>query len=179
MIELKIYPTHPDIKLPSFATEQAACFDVAYQAAGKDSYSGYNRDNAPIVRTMNRDSQIVICPGDRILVPTGLILDIPKGFSVRLHPRSGLSTKKGIILGNTEGVIDSDYFDELAVVLTNVSEVNMIINDGDRVAQAEMVPVLDYKISLTETKPGQKTNRVGGLGSTGISDEKKSEAPQK
>ena len=167
MNRLNIYKTHPDIVLPKFATKQAACFDLSFQAAGKVEYLGYNAYNAPFSRVIH-DNRIVIMPGDRILVPTGLIFDIPAGYSVRIHARSGLSYKQGLVLANQEAVIDSDYIQETFVLLTNSSESRVYVNGGDRVAQAEMVKVEEYILWETMEAPIQKTDRIGGLGSTGI-----------
>lgn len=168
MNRLNVYKTHPDIVLPKFATKQAACFDLSFQAAGKTEYTGYNAFNAPLTRVLH-EGKIVIMPGDRILVPTGLIFDIPEGYSVRIHPRSGLSYKQGLVLANLEAVIDSDYTQETFVLLTNRSEVSIIINNGDRIAQAEMVKSEEYILWEIFEAPTQKTDRNGGLGSTGVS----------
>jgi dUTP pyrophosphatase len=170
MNRLSIYKTHPDIVLPKFATKQAACFDLSFQAAGKLEYSGYNMYNAPFTRPMSNNS-IRIMPGDRILIPTGLIFDIPKGYSVRIHPRSGLSYKQGLVLANLEAVIDSDYVQETFVILHNRSEVDQTIFNGDRIAQAEMVKSEEYVLWEIFEAPTQKTDRDGGLGSTGVASE--------
>jgi dUTP pyrophosphatase len=171
LTKLKIYKTHPDIFLPKFATEEAACFDIAAQYAGKHSYTGYNSQNAPFegVISTHSGNQITIMPGDRVLVPTGLIFDIPKGYSVRIHPRSGLSYKQGIVLANLEAVIDSDYYQETFIILTNTSVNKVRISNGDRIAQAELVKSVSYTIEETTEAPKQRTDRVGGLGSTGVS----------
>lgn len=168
MNRLNIYKTHPNIILPRFGTKQAACFDLSFQAEGKTTYSGYNQYNAPFTRPLSSAGAIRIMPGDRILVPTGLIFDIPEGYSVRIHPRSGLSYKQGLILANLEAVIDSDYIQETFVLLTNRSEVDQTINNGDRIAQAEMVKREEYVLWETMEAPIQKTDRIGGLGSTGV-----------
>ena len=167
MNRLNIYKTHPDIVLPKFATKQAACFDLSFQSAGKTTYSGYNSYNAPFTRDIVYGS-IRIMPGDRILVPTGLIFDIPEGYSVRIHPRSGLSYKQGLILANLEAVIDSDYVQETFVLLTNRADVDQTINNGDRIAQAEMTKSEEYVLWEIFEAPTQKTDRDGGLGSTGV-----------
>jgi dUTP pyrophosphatase len=153
--------------LPKFGTKQAACFDISFQAEGKATYSGYNSFNAPFTRSLSSGS-IRIMPGDRILVPTGLIFDIPEGYSVRIHPRSGLSYKQGLILANLEAVIDSDYIQETFILLTNRSEVDQTINNGDRIAQAELVKKEEYVLWEIMEAPTQKTDRIGGLGSTGV-----------
>lgn len=168
MLRLNVYKTHPDIVLPKFGTKQAACFDLSFQAAGKTTYSGYNSYNAPFTRELVNGT-IRIMPGDRILVPTGMIFDIPEGYSVRIHPRSGLSYKQGLILANLEAVIDSDYVQETFVLLTNRSDVDQTINNGDRIAQAELVKKEEYILWEINQAPAQKTDRDGGLGSTGVS----------
>lgn len=168
MTTLKIYKTHPDVVLPKFGTGQAACFDISFQAFGEEiTYTGFNKTNAPITRS-TPDKKIVIMPGDRIMVPTGLIFDIPEGYSVRIHPRSGLSFKQGLILANLEAVIDSDYVQETFILLTNTTEIGQSIHVGDRIAQAELVQQIRYQIEETTDKPAQKTDRVGGIGSTGV-----------
>jgi dUTP pyrophosphatase len=166
-MELKIYRTHPEIVMPKFGTEQAACFDIAYQPHGKQSYQGYNNRNTTFTRIIH-DGSLTLMPGDRIMVPTGLIFDIPEGHSVRIHPRSGMSYKQGLVLANLEAVIDSDYVHETFILLMNTSENQQKIVPGDRIAQAELVPQLKYDLTETKTAPTQKTDRIGGLGSTGI-----------
>ena len=168
MLELKIFKTTPEITLPKFGTEQAACFDLAYQPYGKHEYVGYTAYNKALRRPIKNDGALTIMPGDRIMVPTGLIFDIPEGYSLRIHPRSGLSYKQGLVLANLEAVIDSDYVHETFVLLTNLSENPQTINVGDRIAQAELIEQLKYSITESEVAPTQKTDRVGGLGSTGV-----------
>jgi dUTP pyrophosphatase len=141
---LKIYRISENATLPKFATKQSACFDIS---ASEDC---------------------TIIAKHSYAVSTGLILDIPEGYSVRIHPRSGLAYKKGITLLNCEGIIDSDYTDELKVILYNTSNIDFTINKGDRIAQGELIKSLDYTIDECYTKPTQKTDRVGGFGSTGI-----------
>ena len=141
---LKIYRIQENAVFPRFATEQSACFDI----------SAHGNHFIPAHHSM--------------AIPTGLILDIPVGHSVRVHPRSGLAYKKGITLLNAEGIIDSDYTDELKIILFNTSNLDFIINHGDRIAQGELVKSLDYKIEECYTAPTQKTDRVGGFGSTGV-----------
>jgi dUTP pyrophosphatase len=89
---------------------------------------------------------------------------------VRIHARSGLSLKNGIVLANSEAVIDSDYVEETMVMITNISGNAFYINHSDRIAQAELVPQLKYEISQSRDVPLKKGNRDGGLGSTGVSE---------
>ena len=167
MNRLSIFKTHPDIILPKFATKGSACFDLSFQSAGKNEYVGYNQFNGPFTRSLNNGT-IKLMTGDRVLVPTGLIFDIPEGHSVRIHARSGLSLKQGLVLANAEAVIDSDYVEETMVMLTNVSDIGITINNGDRVAQAELVKNEEYTLWEIFERPGKKTERNGGLGSTGV-----------
>jgi dUTP pyrophosphatase len=169
MTQLKIWKTHPYNQIPKKQTEGSACFDLQFQSAGKVEYKGFSRSNKAFTRPMS--GMISIQPGDRIMVPTGLILDIPEGYSVRVHARSGLSLKQGLVLANAEGVIDSDYVEELMVLIWNISDNAINIHTGDRIAQAELIKDETYSIVETAARPGIKTSRVGGMGSTGIQDE--------
>ena len=169
MNSLKLYREYEAVEIPKFATEGSACFDIKYFPHGKQFIKGFDRRNAPIEREISMGN-ILITSGDRLLIPTGLWLDIPEGFSVRIHPRSGLSLKSGLVLANAEGVIDSDYTDELFILMTNYSDNRILINIGDRVAQGELVESVKYDLSLTTVKPTKKTNRDGGFGSTGTND---------
>jgi dUTP pyrophosphatase len=85
-----------------------------------------------------------------------------------MHPRSGLSIKKGLILANCEGVIDSDYVEELMIPVVNTSDISYEISHGERIAQMELVRKEHFLyLHLTE-RPQQKTDRSGGFGSTGV-----------
>ena len=150
-MKLSIWKVHPAVVLPKLHTEQSACFDIAYQGVTKGQYTGYSKMNKPFTRPMTNG--ITLSPGDRVLVPTGLIMDIPKGYSVRIHPRSGLSLKQGLVLANAQGVIDADYVEEVFVMLTNMTENTITIKDGDRVAQGELVKVEEYTIEETAIRP--------------------------
>lgn len=112
------------------------------------------------------ESDIVLQPMQRALIPTGLFIALPIGFEAQVRPRSGLAIKQGITCLNTPGTIDSDYRGEIKVVLINLSSEAQSIKPGDRIAQ--MVIASYHKISwkkvtqLTETQRG-----AGGFGSTG------------
>lgn len=163
------FKLHEKVELPKFHTDQAACFDLCYSPYGKVSVNGYNRYNANINREINRKSgAFSIGPFDRLLVPTGLIIDIPSGFSVRIHARSGLSLKQGLVMANGEGVIDSDYVEESFIMLLNISDNTQLIDMGQRLCQAELIRVGKYELVETKEKPQVRTNRNGGFGSTGV-----------
>jgi len=105
---------------------------------------------------------------ERMLIPTGLIADIPPGFSIRLHSRSGLAFKQGVYLTNCEGVIDSDYVDPIFAMVTSLSNVPVKIYNGDRICQGELVRCEKYTLNESDEPPTQKTDREGGFGSTGV-----------
>src|ERR1700728_1729630 len=88
------------------------------------------------------DKAIVLKPGDRGLIPTGLSLEIPQGFEIQVRARSGLAIKNGIALVNAPGTIDSDYRGELKVILINLGGTDFKIKRGDRIAQLVLAPVL-------------------------------------
>ena len=160
---------------PVFATEQSACFDVKAYFGSKtrlvDAYdtnstyqklmAGFDRPDAPPF--------LIIPPKFRVLIATGIVFDIPDGYSVRLHARSGLAIKGGLILANSEGVIDSDYTNQLMIALVNTSDLPVRITHGDRICQGEMIPVLKYSLEPTDERVQPKTSRKGGFGSTGVS----------
>lgn len=167
---LGYYKMADDVKDPVVATANSACFDLhAYIPPGSE-YTVYSSKNLKGSGTsIDVDGGTVsVMPGDRILVPTGLIFDIPNGCSVRLHARSGLSLKQGLVLANAEGVIDSDYVDPTYVMITNISDVPVDIKNGDRICQAELVYQPNFAIMPIAQAPEKKTDREGGFGSTGV-----------
>lgn len=166
MTKLKLWRTHSSNQIPKKQTEGSACFDLMFQGHGKGMYKGFTRMNKPFERIMN--NQIVVGAGERVMVPTGIIMDIPQGHSVRIHARSGMSFKQGLVLANAEGVVDSDYVEEVMVLLYNLSENSITIHTGDRIAQAELVKDAEYAIEESAVRPGVKTTRIGGFGSTGV-----------
>lgn len=141
-VKLKRLPHGEGLPLPAYATQGAAGMDVV---AAED---------------------VVIAPGARHPVATGLALAIPEGFEIQVRPRSGLALKHGITVPNTPGTIDSDYRGELKVLLINHGAEPFAVARGDRVAQLVLAPVVqaawDEVESLDETLRGE-----GGFGSTG------------
>jgi dUTP pyrophosphatase len=154
-----------EAELPQFATNGSACFDICARLYKPTIAYGPQNVQVEIDGT---DGFVDIPSGWRVLVPTGIILDIPQGFSVRLHSRSGLALKEGLILANAEGVIDSDYTDELMVMVTPINGSIVTVNDGMRICQGELVRNQPVAFTRSEFPPQQKTDRVGGFGSTGV-----------
>ncbi len=113
------------------------------------------------------DESIVLQPGARTMIPTGLSLEIPLGYEVQARPRSGLAITKGISLVNTPGTIDADYRGELKIILINLGQDPVTIQDGERIAQLVVAPVVQPEIELVEDL--SETERgAGGFGSTGV-----------
>ncbi len=112
------------------------------------------------------EDKIVIKPNKSTLVPTGLSVAIPNDTEIQIRPRSGLAAKSSISVLNTPGTIDSDYRGELKVILFNHGDKEFIINNGDRIAQMVLVPIL--KVQFEEVQDLPETIRgSGGFGSTG------------
>lgn len=110
--------------------------------------------------------KISIAPLERMLVPTGLFLEIPKGYEAQIRPRSGLAIKQGITCLNTPGTIDADYRGEIKVILINLSNEIQCIENGDRIAQMVFQKV--EQIEWMETDQLDATERnAGGFGHTG------------
>ena len=110
---------------------------------------------------------VVIAPGRSALVPTGLFLEIPKGYEIQVRPRSGLALRRSITVLNTPGTIDSDYRGEVGIVLINHSDSPFTVNDGDRIAQLVLARV--EQASFVEVDSLGTTGRgSGGFGSTGV-----------
>lgn len=130
--------------LPSYQSKSSSGFDVRAQLSQK----------------------VILNPGERALVPTGLSFELPEGFEIQARPRSGWAIKQGMTLLNTPGTIDADYRGEVKIILINLGKEPIEISDQDRIAQLVLCPVLqaefDLKESLSETERG-----LGGFGSTG------------
>ena len=112
------------------------------------SFSGsmykVNQDtlNRTIEKLVKDNSIQIFWPMELVLIPTGIVLDIPEGYSVRLHSGLVKLRKDGIYLTNCEGIIDSDYVDPVFVMMTNISQSPKTINNGDRICQIELVEKL-------------------------------------
>jgi len=109
---------------------------------------------------------LIIPAGENKLVPTGLKMEIQEGFYLAIHPRSGLSVKHNITLGNAVGVVDSDFRGEIQAIIHNAGKDKFVIHEGDRIAQALLMKHekvrFDFVDEINETERGE-----GGFGSTG------------
>ena len=133
------------ITLPAYATDGAAGADLCAAV----------------------DAKMIIEPGDRAAVPTGLVLEIPAGYEGQVRPRSGLAIKAGLTIVNAPGTIDSDYRGELKVLMINLGSDPVSINRGERIAQLLIAPVT--RASFVESEDLSVSERGGGgFGSTGV-----------
>jgi len=109
---------------------------------------------------------LVVAPGARLVVPTGLVLEIPAGFEGQVRARSGLALKRGLALANGVGTIDADYRGEVGVVIVNLGNESVTLSRGDRIAQLVIAPVAR---AVFEEAPllGETARGEGGFGSTG------------
>jgi len=135
-----------DLPLPAYETAQAAGMDL--RAAVPD------------------DEPLVLRPGARFPVPTGLAFALPDGFEAQVRPRSGLAAKHGVTCLNTPGTIDADYRGEVKVILVNLGEEDFTIRRGDRIAQLVIAPVVQARWNEVENLD-ETARGVGGFGSTG------------
>jgi dUTP pyrophosphatase len=114
----------------------------------------------------NIEASITLKSLERAVVPTGLFIELPEGYEAQIRPRSGLAAKKGISVLNSPGTVDADYRGEIKVILVNLSDENVTIEDGDRIAQ--MVIARHERIEWIESAELLETGRgAGGFGSTG------------
>tara|TARA_B100000902_G_scaffold367520_1_gene390186 strand:+ start:125 stop:562 length:438 start_codon:yes stop_codon:yes gene_type:complete len=144
MVKVLLKKLNPNVKVPVYKTEGASGMDLM----------------AFIEKPIN------IKPQTSELVPTGLAIAFSEKYEVQIRPRSGLAAKNNISVLNTPGTIDSDYRGEIKVIIYNHGDSNFIINDGDRIAQMILAPIV--KMELEETNNLPKTIRgKDGFGSTG------------
>lgn len=144
MIKIKLV-NHSNNQMPEFATEGSAGVDL--RAYLKNS--------------------VILKPLERLMVPTGLFIELPRGHEAQIRPRSGLAAKSGITVLNSPGTIDSDYRGEIKVILVNLSNDEFEINSGDRICQ---MVVHKYETFVWEpVKALNETSRgEGGFGHTGV-----------
>jgi dUTP pyrophosphatase len=151
-----VSPTVPITRLPHGEGIPLPAYETS-QAAGMDLRAAVPEDDPVILR-----------PGDRHAVPTGLAFALPAGFEAQVRPRSGLALKSGITCLNSPGTVDADYRGEVKVILINHGPEAFTIRRGDRIAQLVVAPVVQATwaevASLDETARG-----AGGFGSTGSS----------
>jgi dUTP pyrophosphatase len=168
---MNIYRMNENAELPEYATKGSACFDIKACFKKGDFLEGFNSWNKAQKVAVKGVSTVVdafqLPPGIRVLIPTGLIFDVPEKHVLKLFMRSGMAYKKGLSLANGTGIIDSDYKLETFVMLQNNTDSLVQITNGDRIAQGMVEKVSQQKF-IEVTKPMEfTTERDGGFGSTG------------
>ena len=144
MVKVLIKKLDPTVQLPEYKTSGASGMDL----------------------TAFTEKPIIVKPKTSSLVPTGLSVAFNENYEIQIRPRSGLAAKSNITVLNTPGTIDSDYRGEIKVIIYNHGDNDFVINNGDRIAQMVLSPVI--RIELEEVKDLPKTIRgEGGFGSTG------------
>jgi dUTP pyrophosphatase len=167
--DLRYYKLYSEVKDPIRATEGSSCFDL---------YS-FLQEDKPVKVYLNqleeiekkdrsvRNGRVQVNPHERVLIPTGLIFDIPRGYSVRLYPRSGLALKQGLTLANNVGIIDWDYVEPVYAMIVNISGDVKYVNNNERICQGELFKDQLCVLQEVNERPETKTEREGGFGSTG------------
>ncbi len=135
---------HKDVKIPEYKTQGSS---------GLDLEAFIERD-------------LIIKPGHKELIPTGLSVSIPENLEIQIRPRSGLALKNGLTVLNTPGTVDADYRGEIKVILINLSSENYIVKKGDRIAQMVLCPIVKASFELVDELP-ESLRSSGGFGSTG------------
>lgn len=167
-LKIGAFRVHAEAQAPEKATDFAACYDLRTYL--DKVVNGYNKENDKITLKVETDADgkfIFIEPGYRLLMPTGFIFEIPEFHSLRFHPRSGLSLKKGISLANAEAIIDEDYVKENYILLCNNSNVAFKAYHTERLCQMEIVNKIESEIEITDIAPQKRGNRTGGMGHSG------------
>ncbi|MBN2627267.1 MAG: dUTP diphosphatase [Spirochaetales bacterium] len=145
MNKVKIFYTGDGINPPHYQSEGAAGADV------------YARLEEPVT----------VKPFERVMIPTGMAMALPAGYEAQIRPRSGLAWKQGLTVLNSPGTIDCDYRGEVRILLINLGNRDVVISDGDRIAQMVIAPYIQGEFHhvpiLDETERGE-----GGFGSTGV-----------
>ena len=144
MVKILIKKLYPEVKLPSYKTSGASGMDLM-----------------AFIK-----SAITIEPKTSCLIPTGLSMAFSEEYEVQIRPRSGLAAKNNISVLNTPGTIDSDYRGEIKVIIYNHGSDKFVVNNGDRIAQIVLTPVIKMKIEETDNLP-ETIRGKGGFGSTG------------
>ena len=143
-ISVKRLPHNDDLPLPAYETAQSAGLDLPAAV----------------------DGDMVLEPGARALVPTGLAIALPEGYEAQVRPRSGLAARDGLTVLNSPGTVDSDYRGEVKVILANLGDGAFTITRGMRIAQMVIAPVVQATLDEVSDLP-DSVRGEGGFGSTG------------
>ncbi len=145
-LALKIQKINGDEPTPVYQTDGSAGFDIAVM------------------------KEYIIAPQERVILPTGLKVQVPEGYELQVRSRSGLAAKQGLIILNSPGTIDSDYRGEIQLIMFNTTHKEILVKKYDRLAQGVICPIV--QVAFVEVESFETTARgEGGLGSTGVATE--------
>jgi dUTP pyrophosphatase len=162
--QIKFIRESSDIEIPSYATKDSSGMDIRAYLPYDKSYMG---EGFRVYASQKGDNYnyIELHAGGRILIPSGIKVEVPKGYEIQVRPRSGLALKHGIGLLNSPGTIDADYRGDVGVILVNHSNKSFHIENGDRIAQLVFAKVT--QVSLVEEEISETERGEGGFGHTG------------
>ncbi|NKB20453.1 MAG: dUTP diphosphatase [Alphaproteobacteria bacterium] len=143
-VAVKRLPHNADLPLPAYESAAAAGMDLPAAV----------------------EQNLVLAPGERALVPTGLAIALPDGYEAQVRPRSGLAARNGVTVLNTPGTVDADYRGEVKVILVNLGNEDFTIERGMRIAQMVIAPVVQASMQEADELP-ETARGEGGFGSTG------------
>ena len=130
------------------------------------SYQSAHAAGLDLLAAVAEDSPLILAPGQRALVPTGISVALPAGYEAQVRPRSGLASKHGVTVLNAPGTVDADYRGEIGVLLINHGDAPFAIRRGERIAQMVIASVLRAELVATPTLSSTERGS-GGFGSTG------------
>lgn len=143
-LKVKRRPGTEDVPLPRYMSDDASGLDLHAAVEGK----------------------LVLAPGERALIPTGLFIALEPGYEAQVRPRSGLALRHGVTVANAPGTIDADYRGEVGVILVNLGRESFEVTRGMRIAQLVVAPVTRVRLELVDELP-PSSRGAGGFGSTG------------
>lgn len=168
---LKYWKRWKDVVDPTAGTSSSACYDLsAYLNFDNNEFSKEQWGNiyVPAPKTDNTVfNTVLLAPGSLSLIPTGIHMDIPEGYHVKIYMRSSTGVKLGLAIPQGVGIIDSDYVDECYIPVYVMSKQYVTIEHGQRLAQFMLVKNVPTSLVPIENCPEKKGNRTGGFGSTG------------
>lgn len=165
MIQLGVFRLGEDVKMPKYSDNMSSCFDLHF-CPTTNNVHGYTRHGAAFTKPLNLDKSFTIHPGDRLMIPTGLVFKLKmfhsvetfaditreqeelRQFSIRLHSNHSIALTKGITLVISEGIVDVDHQNEVFVLMTNTSDSSMKIEYQEKICQGEVI--VNELIEITE-----------------------------
>lgn len=165
-MQLKIFKKHKDVPTPKYQTKESAGFDLAVDSF-LQLWSGETQlDLNVLMKHSIEQGYITLRPNERVLIGTGLFIELPYGNELQIRDRSSVCLKRGLKVLNSPGTIDADYRGEIGIILINLTDKLVKITKGERIAQGVLcainqMPIIEVD-SLSETERGE-----GGFGSTG------------